>query len=71
VGYLQLDRTFAWDTQFERRIAALTPKEVLDTLRRYLQLDRYAVVKAGDFKSSVAAAAPPAAADDRPAAAQN
>ena len=52
-GYLLLDRTFAWDTQFEKRIAALTPKDVLDAMRRHLPLERYAVVKAGDFKSAV------------------
>lgn len=71
VGYLQLDRTFAWDAQFEKRIASLTARDVLDALRRHLQLDRYAVVKAGDFKSNVAAAPGTARSDGRMTDAQN
>jgi len=48
--YLFLARTFAWDIDFERRIAALTPAQVRDALRRHLELERLAVTKAGDFK---------------------
>ena len=48
--YLYLGRTLAWDVDFEKRIAALTPAEVRDALRRHLQLERLAVTKAGDFK---------------------
>jgi zinc protease len=48
--YLFLGRTFAWDIDFERRIAALTPGEVRDALRRHLDLERLAVTKAGDFR---------------------
>ncbi len=48
--YLFVERTFAWDVEFERRIAALTAAEVRDALRRHLELERLAVTKAGDFK---------------------
>jgi zinc protease len=48
--YLFVERTFAWDIEFERRIAALTPVAVRDALRRHLDLARLAVAKAGDFK---------------------
>ncbi|MDH4173308.1 MAG: insulinase family protein [Betaproteobacteria bacterium] len=48
--YLYLGRTLAWDVDFEKRVAALTPAEVRDALRRHLQLERLAVTKAGDFK---------------------
>ncbi|MDH3320659.1 MAG: insulinase family protein [Betaproteobacteria bacterium] len=48
--YLFLGRTFAWDIDFERRVAALTPAAVRDALRRHLDLERLAVTKAGDFK---------------------
>jgi zinc protease len=48
--YLFVDRTFAWDIDLERRIAALTPDAVRDALRRHLDLARLAVTKAGDFK---------------------
>jgi zinc protease len=48
--YLFLDRTFAWDIALEERIAALTPDEVLAALRRRLDLERLALVTAGDFR---------------------
>jgi zinc protease len=49
-SYLFLGRTFAWDIEFEKRIAALTPALVHDALRRHLDLKKLAVMKAGDFK---------------------
>jgi len=50
VRYLHLKRTFAWDIEFEERIAALTPAEMQAALRRQLDPARLAVVKAGDFR---------------------
>ncbi len=49
-NYLYLGRTFAWDVELERRIAALKPDEVRDALRRHLDLKKLSVLKAGDFK---------------------
>ena len=49
-SYLYLDRTFAWDTDLENRIAALKPDEVRDALRRHIDLKKLSVLKAGDFK---------------------
>ncbi len=49
-NYLYLGRTFAWDTDFEKRIAALTPAEVRDALRRHIDPKKLSVLKAGDFK---------------------
>ena len=48
--YLFVNRTFAWDIDFERKIAALTPAQVRDAMRRHLDLSKIAVVKVGDFK---------------------
>jgi zinc protease len=48
--YLYLDRTFAWDVEFERRIAALTPADVQAALKRHVNPAKLAVSKAGDFK---------------------
>ncbi len=48
-SYLYLGRTFAWDEQLERRVAALTPQEVLAAMRKYLDPARLSIVKAGDF----------------------
>ncbi|HEX2651963.1 MAG TPA: pitrilysin family protein [Burkholderiales bacterium] len=51
-NYLYLGRTFAWDIEFEKRIAALTPAEVRDALRRYIDPKKISVLKAGDFKKA-------------------
>jgi zinc protease len=60
-SYLELGRTFAWDTDLERRIAALTPDQIVKAMRRYIDPAKLSVVKAGDF-DRVAAARPGAAA---------
>ncbi|MGE0876879.1 MAG: M16 family metallopeptidase, partial [Burkholderiales bacterium] len=48
--YLFLDRTFAWDIEFEKRIAALTPRDIHEAMKRHIDLARLSVVKAGDFR---------------------
>lgn len=48
--YLFVGRTFAWDIDFEKKIAALTAAQVRDAMRRHLDLSKMAVIKAGDFK---------------------
>jgi zinc protease len=48
--YLFLGRSFAWDVDFEKRIAALTPAEVHAALRRHVDPAKLAVSKAGDFR---------------------
>ena len=50
LSYLVLNRTYAWDEQMEKRIAALGPAEVLATLKRHLDPDKLSVVRAGDFR---------------------
>ena len=49
-NYLFLGRTFAWDIDFEQRIAALKPDEVRDALRRHIDPKKLSVLKAGDFR---------------------
>ncbi|HVP09282.1 MAG TPA: pitrilysin family protein [Burkholderiales bacterium] len=49
-NYLYLGRTFAWDTELEKRIAALTPDEIRDALRRHIDPAKLSILKAGDFK---------------------
>ena len=48
--YLFLERTFAWDVDFERRIAALARTDVQAALKRHFDPAKLAVTKAGDFK---------------------
>ncbi len=48
-NYAFIDRTFAWDAEFERRIAALTPEQILAAMRRYIDPAKIIIVKAGNF----------------------
>ena len=49
-SYLYLGRSFAWDAEFEQRIAALTAAQVRDATRRHIDPARLTVLKAGDFR---------------------
>ena len=49
-NYLFVGRTFAWDIDFEKRIAALGPAEVRAALRRHIDPKKLSVLKAGDFR---------------------
>jgi len=49
-SYLFAKRTFAWDIEFEKKIASLTPAQVNAALRRHIDPARLSVVTAGAFK---------------------
>jgi zinc protease len=49
-SYLFAKRTFAWDIDFEARIAALTPAQVHAALQKHLDPALLSVVTAGAFK---------------------
>jgi zinc protease len=49
-SYLFAKRTFAWDVEFESKIAALTGAEVQAALRRHLDPAKLSIVTAGAFK---------------------
>jgi zinc protease len=46
---LYIDRTLAWDADFEGKVKALTGEEILAAMRKYLDLSKMTIVKAGDF----------------------
>ena len=48
--YAYVGRTFAWDIDLERKIAALTPAQVAAALRKYIDPAKLAIITAGDFK---------------------
>ncbi len=50
VGHLDLDRTYEFSRQFESRVEALTPEDLLAAVRRYLDPAKMTVVIAGDTK---------------------
>ena len=45
-------RTMAYDSDLEKKIAALTPGQVQAAMKKYLDLSRLNVVRAGDFKKA-------------------
>jgi zinc protease len=57
-GYRVIGRTLKWDEAFEKKLAALTPDEVRDALRRHLDPKKLTLVKAGDFTRVAGAAEP-------------
>jgi zinc protease len=58
-SHLEYGRTYAWNAANEKRLAALTPAEVRDAVRRHIRLDEISVVKAGDFGKAVAGSTAP------------
>lgn len=46
------DRTMAFQADLEKKIAALTPEVVVETMRRHLDPSQLSFVKAGDFKKA-------------------
>ena len=48
-NYLFLNRTLAWDADFEKKIEALTPEQILTALRNHIDPAKITIIKAGDF----------------------
>lgn len=48
-NFLLLDRTLAWDADFEAKVNALTAEQVNAAMRKYLTPDKITIIKAGDF----------------------
>lgn len=47
--YLETGRTFAWSKEFEDKLRAATPADVLAALRKHIDPNKITIVKAGDF----------------------
>src|SRR5262249_44792786 len=50
VTNLRLGRTFAYTSEVEKRIAALTPEDVKAAFRKYIDPKKLVIIRAGDFK---------------------
>lgn len=48
VGNLKLDRSMAFDADFEAKLAALTADDLNKAFRKYIKVDDFALIKAGD-----------------------
>lgn len=49
VNYLNLNRTFAWDDELERKVQALTLEQVNAAFKKHINPEKLSVFKAGDF----------------------
>jgi zinc protease len=56
-GLRFVDRTMMWDADLEKKIAALTPEQVVTALRKYVDPKKLVIVTAGDFETKAAASA--------------
>lgn len=52
LDYLQLDRTFAWSAEIDRRLKSLSADEVNTVIRKYLDPKAFSTAIAGDFKKA-------------------
>lgn len=59
MNFLFIDRTFAWESELDRKIGALTPAEINAAMKKYLTPDKISIFKAGDFAKAKAKAATP------------
>ena len=48
----QLGRTMEWDARMDAKIQALTPTQINEAFRRYLDPAQLSIVKAGDFRKA-------------------
>jgi zinc protease len=51
-NYLFINRTFAWDDALDKKVDSLTLEEVNAAMKKYLNLDKISIFKAGDFAKS-------------------
>jgi zinc protease len=49
--YLFLKRSFMWDAELERKVAALTPQQVHEAMQKHIDPRKLSIIRAGDFKS--------------------
>lgn len=52
-SYLQLDRSMMWDAKLEEKIMALTPEDINKAMKKHIDVEKFIVVKAGDFEKLV------------------
>ena len=47
-----LDRTMQWDKAMEEKVSALTPQQIQAAMKKYLDLSRASIFRAGDFEKA-------------------
>lgn len=56
-NYLYLNRTMAWDADFEKKLDALTPEQINAALKKHIDPSKISIIKAGDFAKAAQKAA--------------
>ncbi len=51
-SYRFIGRTMQWESDFEKKVAALTPEEIVAAMRRHMDPSKIVIVKAGDFSGA-------------------
>jgi zinc protease len=49
---IRFDRTMEWDKTIEAKVAALTPEQIVEAMRKFVDPAELTFVKAGDFKKA-------------------
>ncbi len=49
-SYLDMDRNMLWDADLEKKIQALTPEQIHQAMKKYIDPKKMVFVKAGDFE---------------------
>ncbi len=49
-----LDRTMAWDKALETKIMSLTPEQINAAIKKYIDVDKMVILRAGDFATAEA-----------------
>lgn len=57
-NYLFLNRTIAWDATLAENVKNLTAEQIVAAMRKYIDLNKISIVKAGDFAKAKAAKPP-------------
>jgi zinc protease len=52
-NFLFINRTLAWDADFEKKVSALTSDQVASALRKYIDPTKITIYKAGDFAKAL------------------
>ena len=48
-NYLFLNRTIAWDAEFDKKLESLTVEQVNAAMKKYMSPENITIIKAGDF----------------------
>jgi zinc protease len=55
LSFMTTKRNFAWEEAMEKKVEGLTVEQINAAMKKYLNLDRFVVIKAGDFAKAKAA----------------